>query len=101
MTPPSSKDLELLCDPRVSEIGNTAINGDTFIVRIGDGIKPNLSEFDAAARLIQDEVTKDLMKDPNFFDWSKEEKDYMFIREKFYRLSHEFGWQMEGGNFDE
>ena len=101
LTPPSTPDLRKLCTPRVDEIGNIAINGDTFIVRIGDGIKPNLSEFDEAAKQIQDEVTKDLMKDPNFFDWSKEEKDYMYIREKFYRIAREFGWQMEGGNIDE
>ena len=68
VTPPSSKDLELLCDPRVSEIGNTTINGDTFIVRIGNGIRPEMSEFERINDSIQPDIDKDLMRNPDFWD---------------------------------
>ena len=67
---------------------------------IGDGEKPSIEVFDSVVVDIAREVNRDIMSDPDFFNWSISERNFMAIREQAYRISREFGWTLEGGRID-
>lgn len=67
---------------------------------VGDGEMPSLDVFDSVVTDIANTVNRDLIQDPNFFEWSIEERNYMAIREQAYRIAREFGWTLEGGRID-
>jgi SPP1 gp7 family putative phage head morphogenesis protein len=100
VTPLSADDFGFLCNPRVDAIGNVARNGDVFVARIGDGIRPTRDDFDAAVDRIRTEVDHDLLDDPDFWDWSFEERNYAAIREQAFRIAREFKWTLEGGSLN-
>lgn len=96
-TPPSGKDLEMLTNENVSEIGVITANGDIYTVSVGDGERPSLEEFHAVAKQIEKEADKAIMEYPGFYEWSFPQRNYMAIREKTYRIVRHFGWTMKGG----
>ena len=49
---------------------------------------------------ISEQVNRDMIDDPDFFDWSIEERNYMAIREQAYRIARYYGWTLEGGRID-
>lgn len=99
-TPPSPTDFRRLLDERVEKIGVIGYNGDVFMAYIGDGIVPDLDEFDSVVKDIAKEVNISLIDDPNYFEWSIPERNYMAIREQAYRIARHFEWTMEGGRID-
>ena len=99
-TPFSAQDFRYLLNEQVSKIGVIGSNGDTYTCYIGYGDKPSLSEFNAVSDALAQEANITIMNEPNFFDWTIEERNYMAIREQAYRIANHFGWTMEGGKFD-
>ena len=67
---------------------------------IGDGDFPSIDELQSVARDIAREVDADMLDNPEFFDWSYEERNYMCIREQAYRIARYFNWTLEGGRIN-
>lgn len=99
-TPPSTTDFAELLNEKVDKIGVIGYNNDTYMAYIGNGWIPSNAEFDDAVKRIRNDATMAIMEDPNFYNWSVAERNYMAIREQAYRLALEFGWTLEGGRFD-
>ncbi len=99
-TPLSTKDFSLLLNENVERIGNITRNNDVFVARVGYGWRPSKEEFDNITALIEREILKDMQADPNFALWTEEQRNYMVIREKAYRIARAFEWKLEGGNLD-
>ena len=99
-TPPSVTDFQMLLDKKVDKIGVVGYNADAYMAYIGYGETPSNEDFLEATQSIADSVTLDIMDDPNFFDWSVEERNYMAIREQAFRIAQHFGWTLEGGRID-
>lgn len=99
-TPPSAKDFKCLIEHDIDKIGVIGYNGDAYMAYIGDGERPSIEVFDSVVVDIAREVNRDMMSDPDFFNWSISERNYMAIREQAYRISREFGWTLEGGRID-
>lgn len=100
-TPPSSADLKPLTLEKVDKVGVISNNGDAWIIEIGDGYRPTKDELDAWILHIEKEVSFDIQTDPQFADWTPEERNYMVTREKLYRTVREFKWKAMGGRLDE
>lgn len=100
-TPLSSVDFYPLVLEKVNRIGVISENGDVWIADVSDGYRPSLDEIKSKINQIIDEVTFDIQEDPSFWDWSTEERNYMFIREKMYRIAQEYKWKLMGGKIDE
>lgn len=96
-TPPSVRDLENLLTPSVDKVGVIAYNGDVFMVSIGSGDTPSLKEFKLLSRKLADKANFDVIKLPSFSGWSPEERNYVAIREQFFRIARELKWKVEGG----
>ena len=45
-------------------------------------------------------VNHDIIQNPNFFDWSIPERNYMAAREQAYRIALAFRWTLEGGRLN-
>lgn len=99
-TPPSAADFRWLIEHKVDKIGVVGYNGDAYMAYIGGGEIPSLDVFDSVVADISKTVNRDIINDPNFFEWSIEERNYMAIREQAYRTALEFGWTLEGGRID-
>ena len=97
VTPPSKEDLLWLTNENVDEIGVIASNGDVFIVRRGDGDIISAREFLEISSQIDAEVNLELMNDPDFINWTIQERNYMGIREQFFRIARYFKWHIAGG----
>ena len=100
-TPPSSADFKPLAVEKVDRIGVISNNGDTWVVEIGDGYRPTKDELEEALKRIKEEVVGDLENFPGYDEWTPEERNYMLIREKFFRVTREFGWKAMGGNISD
>ena len=100
-TPPSSADFRALTLEKVKRIGVISGNGDTWIVEIDYGYRPTLDELDNYLDGLERTLPFELMNHPSFYDWTPEERNYMLIREKFYRVTKEFGWKAMGGSINE
>lgn len=99
-TPPSITDFKRLLDGKVDKIGVIGYNGDAFMAYVGNGETPSLKDFEDIANGISRQVDSDLFDEPNFFDWSVEERKYMATREQAFRIARYFGWTLEGGRID-
>ena len=100
-TPLSSVDFNPLTLDKVNRVGVISGNGDVWIVDVSDGFRPSLKELEDQIKDIVKEVSLDLQEDPSFWDWTPEERNYMFIREKMYRVAKENKWKLMGGRLDE
>ena len=100
-TPPSVRDLRFLLNDKVEKIGSIGYNGDIYIAYNNYGTTPTTNEFDEITKKISDDVNVDLLNDPDFYNWSLPERNYMAIREQAYRIVRFFEWTMEGGRIDE
>ena len=100
-TPPSVSDLRMLLNEKVEKIGSIGYNGDCYIAYNDYGYIPSLDEFNDVVKDISKEVDRELKYDPNFYNWSFPERNYMAIREQAYRIVRYFEWTMEGGRIDE
>lgn len=100
-TPPSATDFFRLLDERVEKIGVIGYNGDAYMAYIGDGDFPSVDELQSVARDIAREVDADMLDNPEFFDWSVDERNYMCIREQAYRIARYFNWTLEGGRIND
>lgn len=101
VSPLSNQDLKLLTREEIDEIGVICNNGDAYIVRIAGGIKPSEVEFESYSRDLDIEIDNDLMNQNYFYDLSLNERNYLFFKEKAYRISRHFEWIIEGGDIDE
>lgn len=101
VTPLSREDFSYLCNERVLEVGNVAINGDAFVARVGDGWRPTPAEFERDTDQIAKDVNLDMSRDPDFESWSIPERNYMAIREQAYRIAIRYEWELMGGSIDE
>ena len=100
-TPLSREDFSYLCSERVLEVGNVAINGDAFVVRVGNGWRPSPEQFERDTIQIANEVNLDMPRNPDFDSWSIPERNYMAIREQAYRIAAHYEWELMGGSIDE
>ena len=100
-TPPSVSDLRFLLNEKVEKIGSIGYNGDIYIAYNNYGITPSMEEFNKITQIISNAVDADISNDPDFYNWSFPERNYMAIREQAYRIVHYFEWTMEGGRIDE
>ena len=99
-TPPSATDFLRLLNEKVDKIGVIGYNADTYVAYIGYGERPDIEEFKSVVSDIAVEVDADMRLEPNFYEWTVEERNYMAIREQAYRIARYFGWTLEGGRFD-
>ena len=99
-TPPSAADFQRLLNGQVDKIGVIGYNGDAYMAYIGFGETPSLDDFVATAQEISRQVDLDLLDDPDFFDWTIAERNYMGIREQAFRIARHYGWTLEGGRID-
>lgn len=100
-TPPSSADLIALTVDKVDRIGIISINGDTWVAEINGGIRPTVEELIEVTQDIYEELENELYEYPEVKDMTPEEKNYMFIREKFFRITRHFKWKVMGGDINE
>lgn len=98
---PSAADLRSFIDERVQRIGVISINKDVWVVEIGQGLRPTAEEFDAAKKIAYEGALEAVKNDPNFIDWTYEERYYMLIREQSLRICNYFEWDYSGGSLDE
>ncbi len=96
-TPHSIADLSRLLEEKVDEVGVVTRNGDAFTVSVGNGWVPSEDEFRSTVKKIAQEVDRDIMLEPGFFDLSIEERNYVAIREQTFRVCREFEWELCGG----
>lgn len=98
---PSPQDVTALIDPRINRIGVITKNRDVWVIDIGAGIKPNEEELREAIRNIAEpEAQRAVMENPNFANWTFEERYYMLGREKALRTARYFEWDFMGGSID-
>ena len=100
-TPPSSADFKPLTLEKVDRIDIMANNGDVWVIEVGDGYRPTEKELTEKLAEIKRGVIKDLSDFPGYDEWTPDERSYMVIREKMYRVSREYGWKAMGGRLDE
>ena len=100
-TPPSSADFIPLTVDKVDRIAVVSNNGDTWVVDIADGYRPTEEELAEVTKNIVNELKEDLKNYPEYKEWSPEERNYMFIREKFFRISRHFKWKVLGGDIND
>ena len=81
-TPPSSADFKPLIVNNVDRIEVVSANGDVWVVDIADGYRPTKEDLDEQLMIIKSEVIRDLQNEPEFFNWTPEERNYMVVREK-------------------
>ena len=98
VTPLSGNDFKFLCNEQVDSIGNIAINGDTYICRVGNGIRPTEEELNEDKKRIAKEVDSDILEMTIENGWTPEEATYMAIREQAYRIARYYEWELEGGH---
>lgn len=96
----SITDFKMLLKEQVSKIGVMGSNGDTYVCYIGYGERPSIAEFDVIVRELANDANRTIMDDPNFFNWTIEERNYMGIKEQAFRIAREFNWIIEGGRID-
>lgn len=101
VTLPSSADFRPLTLEKVKSVGVVSSNGDTWVIEIGDGYRPSADELSDYLYDLERTLPYELMDYPEFNDWTPEERSYMLIREKCFRVCREFGWKLMGGYIDE
>lgn len=95
-TPLSETDFQLLLNKKVAKVGTIGYNSDAYVAYVGNGEMPSKEEFDEVAAWIRKDVDNGMLEDPRFFDWSREEKNYMAIREQSFRIAQHFKWTLGG-----
>jgi len=60
--------------------------------------RPPVLHFSEIADRIADEIDMDIYDFPGYEDWTLDERNYIRIREKAYRIAQHFKWLMEGGS---
>ena len=100
VTPLSGGDFRFLCNEQVDAVGNIAINGDTCICRIGNGIRPTEDEFNEDKKRIAKEVDSDMLEMAIEHNWTPEETTYMAIKEQAFRIARHYEWELEGGRLE-
>lgn len=98
--PLSTQDFSLLLNENVEKIGNITRNNDVFVASVGYGWRPSKEEFLRITDNLENEISKDFLYNSDFMDLSVEQRNYMFIREKAYRIARAFEWKLEGGNLN-
>lgn len=93
----SGKDFEWLTRKNVEKIAVIAGNGDVFVSYVGDGYRPDISEYKEVLEEVMAEANMAVMDYPGFSGWSYEQRTYMAIREQAYLVARRFGWTLEGG----
>lgn len=94
----SMKDLSVLTHPGVNSVAVVSANGDVFVARIGNGVRPEEEAFsDKAQADFRAMIDINIMDWPEFFSWTPAERSYMAIRETMYQLARKYGWTLEGG----
>lgn len=99
--PLSTQDFSLLLNENVEKIGNITRNNDVFVASVGSGWRPSKEEFKQTVERIDDEIGIDMQNNFEFLSWTIEERNYMCIREKAYRIARAFEWRIEGGHIDD
>lgn len=100
-SPLSHIDLSALVKDNISGTTNISINNDVWSVRIGNGIKPTKEEFAEISNICYDEAIRTISEHPDFYNWTVQERYYMLIRERMYRICNSFEWELSAGNIDE
>ena len=101
MTVPSMEDLEILITKdNVASICNIVYNGDAYQISIGSGIKPSVEEFWKEIKSLDDKNLEILLDNKNSVSWTGQERMYYIQREKFYRITRLFGWEVKGGRIN-
>ena len=96
-TSPSRDDLKFLTNPNVEEVGVISINGDVYIISRGNGELVSEEVFKEEVAQISSEVDLDIINYDDFYSWTTTQRNYMGIREQFFRICRRFGWTMKGG----
>lgn len=95
----SLKDLQLLTHENIDRVSVIAKNGDMFSAYVGEGVKATLEEFNefTQTREFEQGLLNTIMADPDFAEWTPEQRFYMMVREQAYQVARNFGWTLEGG----
>lgn len=101
VTPLSEQDFIQMIDTAVEQIGCISRNGDIYVVKIGDGIRPTKEEFETTVKEIRDEVNQEIYYRAYSENWTYGETNYMAIKEEGYRIARAFKWTYMGGRINE
>ena len=97
-TPHSAMDFKWLLRREIARVTVIACTGDVYTVEVGDdGDVPCHTEFVNVthSKAIEAEVAVTNLQ--GFENWTKNERDYVAIREKTYLIARHYKWTLEGG----
>jgi hypothetical protein len=100
-TAPSAADLEQLLRNRVRFVYTVGSNRNIHVVDFDRGILPEITEYEAFADTIEDELDMMLRNEVASGDISIGEANYIFAKEQAYRIARQYGWKYYGGRIDE
>lgn len=93
----SGGDFSHLTRENVSKVVVSTKNGDIFAASVGDGYRPTMEEYKEDLLQIRHDADTAVMENPDFWDWTPEQRTYMAIREQAYLIARRYGWRLEGG----
>ena len=93
----SVRDLKLLLRPNVDKISVIAVSSNTAVVLTGSGYRPDEEEFLQVTGEIQRAVPYELANDPDFYEWTQEERVSRLFHEQAFQIARYFKWTLEGG----
>ncbi len=91
---------QLLFRQIVDEIGVACKNKDVFLLSAGNGYLPEYEDFVRFAKDIKQDILNTVSQIEGFDKMSMVERQYMFIKERLFRIVREYGWTYKGGKLD-
>ena len=91
---------QLLFRQIVDEIGVVCKNKDVFLLSVGNGYLPEYEDFVRFVKDIKQDILNTVSQIEGFDKMSMVERQYMFIKERLFRIVREYGWTYKGGKLD-
>jgi hypothetical protein len=97
-TPPSGDDLHQFLRQSVAKIGVVSYNGDVYVIKVGDGLRPTREEIDESVALARQLAYEIVSNDTKFVNWTYAERNYMAYKKRMVIIARDFGWTIEEGS---
>ena len=88
---------QLLFRQIVDEIGVVCKNKDVFLLSVGNGYLPEYEDFVRFVKDIKQDILNTVSQIEGFDKMSMVERQYMFIKERLFRIVREYGWTYHPG----
>ena len=73
---------------------------DVFLLSVGNGCLPEYEDFVRFVKDIKQDILNTVSQIEGFDKMSMVERQYMFIKERLFRIVREYGWTYKGGKLD-